>query len=242
MTPRPSYGVDGYPYLIGLLSAALLLCVGGSVLIFGGHEWGGGAALSLGVLVLAPGLLGLHYVTFGKLALRDRLLDLVSFHGAEEVLDVGTGSGLMLIGAALRITRGHAFGVDIWSSTDLSSNTQGRTLTNAALAGVKDRVSVLSADARELPFANDSMDLIFSVLCLHNISERQDAALGEIMRVLKPGGTAVISDLGDTARYQQRFAAAGWHATRSSLLWRTFPFQRVVVARKPLALGAVASA
>jgi cyclopropane fatty-acyl-phospholipid synthase-like methyltransferase len=58
----------------------------------------------------------------GKLWARDRLLDGLELRGDETVLDVGCGRGLLLIGAAKRLTTGKAPGVDIWQAEDLSGN------------------------------------------------------------------------------------------------------------------------
>src|SRR5215831_577793 len=47
-------------------------------------------------------ILGLLYVKIGKFRHRDRMLDVVPWKGNEHVLDVGTGRGLLMIGAAKR--------------------------------------------------------------------------------------------------------------------------------------------
>src|SRR5262245_50202181 len=60
-------------------------------------------------VALACGLTGLGmvwYSYFGKLRMRERLLDRVPWRGDERVLDVGCGRGLMLLGAAARLTTG----------------------------------------------------------------------------------------------------------------------------------------
>src|SRR5262245_34751727 len=44
----------------------------------------------------------------GKLAQREKLLDRILWRGDEQVLDVGCGRGLMLIGAAKRLKTGKA--------------------------------------------------------------------------------------------------------------------------------------
>src|SRR5882672_4687525 len=42
----------------------------------------------------------------GKLRLRDKILNSIKWRGDEQVLDVGCGHGLMLLGAAKRLTSG----------------------------------------------------------------------------------------------------------------------------------------
>jgi cyclopropane fatty-acyl-phospholipid synthase-like methyltransferase len=73
------------------------------------------------------------------------------------VLDVGCGRGLLLIGAAKRLTTGKAVGVDIWQTEDLSGNRPEATLENARLERVAERVGVKDGDARRLPFADGTL-------------------------------------------------------------------------------------
>lgn len=229
--PKPEYGIDGYPYVVGLGAAALLLGVGSLILALRGHAW---IATTLGlvsVLPAAPALLGLRYVLHGKLVHRDRLLGLVAWTGNERVLDVGTGGGVLLIGAAKRVPAGHACGIDIWSAKDLSGNTKARVLRNAVLEGVADRVDVRDDDARSMSFEAASFDVVLTMLCLHNIEARQDEALRELVR--RPGGIIVFSDLAGTARYAEFFRALGLRAEEGPTEWGTFPFQRIVTAKKP---------
>jgi ubiquinone/menaquinone biosynthesis C-methylase UbiE len=145
----------------------------------------------------------LSYSRIGKMRQRDRLLDVVSWKGSEQVLDVGCGRGLLLLSAARRAPHGRAVGVDIWSNVDLSGNRPEATLENARRAGVADRVEVHNADARKLPFADSSFDVVISSLVLHNIPSREGRrqAVREIARVLKTSGRVAILDLRHTGDY-----------------------------------------
>jgi len=145
----------------------------------------------------------LWYSRVGKLRQRDRLLGLLAWRGDERVLDVGCGRGLLLVGAAERLTGGKAVGIDIWSRVDLSGNRPEATLENARRAGVAGRVEVEGGDARRLPFADASFDVVVSSLVLHNIPGREGRrqALREMARVLKSGGHIALLDLRHTADY-----------------------------------------
>src|SRR5438128_1585829 len=58
----------------------------------------------------------LLYSLYGKLKHRDRILNMIDWKGSEMVLDIGTGRGLLMIGAAKRLTTGKSIGIDIWNA------------------------------------------------------------------------------------------------------------------------------
>ena len=101
---------------------------------------------------MAGGLLMLAYSMFMKFRHRDKMLDMVKWRCDECVLDVGCGAGLVLIGAAKRLTTGKATGIDVWSLVDLSGNARERTLRNVELEGVKERVEAWDGGARAMTF------------------------------------------------------------------------------------------
>ncbi len=148
---------------------------------------------------------------FGKVRQRERLLDRIDWTGAERVLDVGCGRGLMLIGAAKRLTTGTASGIDLWQAEDLSGNRPEGTLENARQEAVADRVDVQTADMREIPFPDATFDVVVSSAAIHNLYEAKDRgkAIGEIARVLKPGGRALIDDIRHGGQYAAAFAEHG---------------------------------
>jgi ubiquinone/menaquinone biosynthesis C-methylase UbiE len=158
------------------------------------------------------------YSRAGKTRGRERLLDQLSWRGAEQVLDVGCGRGLMLIGAAKRLSTGRATGIDIWQSEDLSGNTREAALENAAIEGVADRVEVRTADMRDLPFQDGAFDRVVSCAAIHNISASKEhaKAIREIARVLKPGGTALVDDIRHSGQYAEVFAENGCSVRRTS--------------------------
>jgi arsenite methyltransferase len=195
-------------------------------------------AIWMGALCLLEGLAMILYAKVGKFRHRDRMLARVNWTGNETVLDVGTGRGLLMIGAAKKLTAGKAVGIDIWSKEDLSGNSREKTLRNVELEGVSGRVEVRDDDATAMKFPDGSFDVVLSNLCIHNIPARagRDQACREIVRVLKPGGKALISDCKNTADYLAAFQAAGATASRSGLdFLHTFPPLRIVEVTKPSA-------
>ena len=187
-----------------------------------------------GLAFLLSGGLMLLYSLHGKFRHRDRMLALAKLRGDEDVLDVGTGRGLLLVGAAKKLVTGRAVGLDIWKTSDLSANARAKTETVLAQEGVTDRCRLLERPAQDTGLPDASFDVILSNLCLHNISARaeRDAACGEIVRLLKPGGAAVISDFRHTGQYAKVFRAAGLTVRSSYWPWDTFPPLTVVEARK----------
>ena len=188
-----------------------------------------------GWFIFFAGLM-LLYSLVGKFRHRDRILAKVNWTGAENVLDVGAGRGLLLIGAAKRLTTGHATGIDIWNAEDLSGNGPEALRTNIATEGVGAKTTILSEDARQMSFADASMDVVLSNLCLHNIHQKPGRAKAcqEIARVLKPGGVAVISDYKLMREYAREFTKAGLTVQMYPLDWTgTWPPLRILVATKP---------
>ncbi len=185
--------------------------------------------------LIGTGLLMLLYAKVGKFRHRDRILAKVSWTGAEQVLDVGAGRGLLLIGAARRLSSGHATGIDIWNAEDLSGNGPEALLRNIELEGVTAKTTVKSENARQMSFADGSFDVALSNLCLHNIYNKPGRAQAcrEIARVLKPGGVAVISDYKLMREYEKVLGEVGLAVTMYPFDWvRTYPPLRILVARK----------
>ncbi|WP_276351489.1 class I SAM-dependent methyltransferase [Cohnella caldifontis] len=172
----------------------------------------------------------------GKLRVRERLLDLVGLRGNERVLDVGCGRGLLLVAAARRLTTGKAVGVDIWNLEDQSGNGAEAAWRNARREGTEDRVDIKDGDARDLPFADGTFDVVISSLAVHNISDpgERTTAIREMMRVLKPGGRFAVLDFRHAREYAGTFERHGAADVRiDGPHWRMFPPVRIVNGIKP---------
>jgi len=200
MAEKPNYGIDAPTVIRNLLIAAaacVVLPLAFPKVTIAHVTFMLNPGLFYGaVWMTAPAVAMLIYSKAGKFRHRDRILAKVQWTGAETVLDVGAGRGLLLIAAAKKLTTGHATGIDIWSNVDLSGNSPEAVLKNIVLEGVESKASVKSEDARKMSFPEASFDVIVSNACLHNVHPRAGRvqACREIARVLKPGGIAVISD------------------------------------------------
>src|SRR5262245_660676 len=195
----------------------------------------GGVTFTFGAIFTIEGMLMIWSSRYGKLQARDRLLDGLALTGQENLLDVGCGRGLLLIGAARRLPKGRAVGVDMWSQVDVSDNKASATLANAAAEGVPERVEVREADMRKLPFADASFDAVVASLSIHNIYsvEGRREAIREIVRVLKPGGKVALMDIRHVREYAAGLLDAGMNdVTVSGLSFWIFPPVRTVTARK----------
>jgi SAM-dependent methyltransferase len=237
MASTPDYGIDAPGVIRNLIVIGLLLLVGAVMPSFGPVRFSDNLRVTMfitGLICAVEAALMILYAKVGKFSHRDRMLAVVPWKGSEEVLDVGTGRGLLLIGAAKRLTSGNAVGVDVWSTKDLSGNAAENTVQNAEIEGVKDKVQLLSEDAQKMSFPDSTFDVVLSNLCIHNLPSAAGRvkACQEIARVLKPGGIAVIADFIHTARYLETFQRAGLNATRSRIDVRTFPPLRIITARK----------
>jgi ubiquinone/menaquinone biosynthesis C-methylase UbiE len=102
-----------------------------------------------------------------------------------QVLDVGTGPGVLLVELAAARADLTLTGVDL--SADMVTSAR----RNLAPFGARASASV--GNAAELPFPDDSFDLVVSSLSLHHWDDPESAA-PELARVLRPGGHVYIYD------------------------------------------------
>lgn len=190
---------------------------------------------SLAVSLILAALLMILYSKFGKSKHRDRILDMHNWLGNEYVLDVGTGSGLLMIGAAKCLTTGKSYGIDIFNAVDLSDNSIEHTTHNIRLEEVADKTVVLPENILKTNFEDGFFDVILSNLCLHNIEDarEREQALKEIYRILKPGGDVIISDFKHTREYTRFFEHQEMSVTKTGpYLFSTFPPLTIVKATK----------
>ena len=110
-------------------------------------------------------------------------------------LEIGSGTGyfslnLLQLGAIQSLT-----------ATDISAGMLKRLSNTAKALGLE--AETVRTEAEELPFEDESFDLVFGHAVLHHIPDL-DKAFAEFRRVLRPGGA--IAFCGEPSRYGDRLA------------------------------------
>ena len=117
-----------------------------------------------------------------QVALRAQYLDLLRLRPGQRVLEVGCGGAPVVRALAARVAPdGLALGLD-----------PGRPFLAAARALAaadphRARIALQAGDARALPYADRSFDVVLAVTTLHHVPDAT-RALAEMVRVARPGG------------------------------------------------------
>ena len=120
--------------------------------------------------------------------LKGRVIDLAQLAPGQRLLDLGCGTGTLVLMARRRHPGATVIGVD-GDPTIL-----GIARRKARRAGIP--VQLDEGMAYALPYADGSFDAVVSTLTFHHLTpDQQERALAEARRVLRPGGRLVIADL-----------------------------------------------
>ena len=118
-----------------------------------------------------------------------RVADALRLAETETLLDVGCGTGTLLAELGRRHPRAVLAGID----ADPCILVRARE----KLASARVRATLVHAYAQHLPFSDGAFDAVVSTLIFHHLSTSlKYAALGEIHRVLRPGGRFLLADFG----------------------------------------------
>ena len=131
----------------------------------------------------------------------------------ERALEIGSGTGYFSLNLIQEGVIESLVATDV--STGMLSSLEG----TARALGLTDRVETRQADAEELPFEDESFDLVLGHAVLHHIPDLVKA-FSEFDRVLKPGGAIVFC--GEPSRNGDRLAAVPKRVgIASAPAWRT---------------------
>jgi SAM-dependent methyltransferase len=119
---------------------------------------------------------------------RDRLRQVLAPAAGERLLEVGPGTGYYTLDMAEWV--GPDGTVEIF---DVQQEFLDHVMEEAGRSGLTN-IKPTQGDATDLPFEDDSVDAVVLTAVLGEIPD-QDAALGEIARVLRPGGRLVVGEL-----------------------------------------------
>ncbi len=133
---------------------------------------------------------------------REALLGMLEPRAGERILEVGPGTGLFTLAVAERLGPGGELAV-----VDVQQEMVEHTLMRAREQGLAN-VTGRRADAMALPHAAGSFDGAYAMTVLGEI-HHQSTALGELRRVLRPGGRVVVGEF-----------MIDWHAVPLPLLRR----------------------
>ncbi|HET9410247.1 MAG TPA: class I SAM-dependent methyltransferase [Candidatus Dormibacteraeota bacterium] len=101
------------------------------------------------------------------------------------ILDIGCGTGRLLRAAAARFPGARLDGVDA---------AEGMVKQAEASLPPGLQIRFQQATAESLPFSDAAFDLVFSTMTFHHWSDQQKA-VGEVKRVLAPGGRWLLADM-----------------------------------------------
>ncbi len=127
------------------------------------------------------------------------VFDLAGPLRGKRVLDIGTGDGTYAIDAAERGA--------IVTALDLEQEMLDAARARAASRGVE--VTLQQGRAEHLPFEDASFDVVIAVTVLCFVPDAQ-RAVGEMARVLVPGGRVVLGELGRFSVWAAERRVRGW--------------------------------
>ncbi|CAK1246313.1 class I SAM-dependent methyltransferase [Fructobacillus fructosus] len=162
---------------------------------YNGYIW----ILIYGLLMIGMGAIFINTSINGKQKIWNHIIAKQKINPNSEVLDLGTGHGLVLLKFANHLSDdGHATGIDLWRNSDQSNNNIQNTQQIIKQNHLEHIVNIETANMIKLPFESNKYDYVVSGLAFHNIkpASARTNALKEATRVLSDNGTLIIVDTG----------------------------------------------
>lgn len=153
-----------------------------------------------GVMLILAGAIFFHTSFRGKRLMWDDVIAKIEIPLDSQVLDLGTGHGLVLIKFATKLSKdGHVTGIDLWRNGDQSNNSLENTVSILREKGLEHKTDLQTGDMLQLPFEDNQYDFVTASMAIHNLKSKQkrEKALDEATRVLKESGQLIIVDTGN---------------------------------------------
>ena len=129
-----------------------------------------------------------------------KLVNFAKVEAGQKVLDVGCGTGVVAVTVARKGAKVRGL--------DLSPVLLERARGHAGLMNVD--VDFREGDAENLPYGDSEFDVVLSQFG-HMFAPRPEVAIGEMLRVLRPGGTIAFSTWPPHLYTGRMFALVGRH-------------------------------
>lgn len=154
--------------------------------------------------------------------IRRWLLEQADLRPGQRVLEIGCGTGELLLAAK----RAQPLSVVVGLDPDLAA--LARAHRKARRRGLPVQLDRGFAD--QLPYADDSVDVVLSSFMLHHVPDgEREPAMREALRVLRPGGALHVVDVGGSGEQGHRHRFTREHAVDDvPRLLRRAGFARVV--------------
>jgi len=119
---------------------------------------------------------------------RSRAVSRLNLGAEGRYLDVGCGTGDVALEILRQAPGSKVIGIDP------SQEMLFRGQIKISAVGLADSISLVMGDVLDLKFEDDSFDGAIASFCIRNVTDRR-RGLGEIRRVVRPGGRVVILEL-----------------------------------------------
>lgn len=221
------YGIDAPVFSIGYFTSGIVITILSFIGLLPHWTAGGLMCVFFGICMLFSSL-------FGKSITLDKILNTFIPKNVElNALDIGTGRGLVLSKIAHIKNVKKATGIDLWINTDQSNNNLRNTTKNMEYEGIINNVTIDTGDMRNLPYKDNSFNLITASFSIHNVGKNDiKKVCQEIYRVAENGAVIIILDIKYISAYKAYFESENCQIIYKSLPTPlTFPLARTLVVK-----------
>lgn len=127
-------------------------------------------------------------IGFGQ-SFKERVIRLLELRNGESLIDIGCGTGSLLIPAKLKYPKSRIVGIDPDQIVlDIASKKISKNNVE---------VELIKAYGEKIPFESSTFDASVSVLVFHHVpAEIKKQIIKEVYRILKPKGRFLLADFG----------------------------------------------